>query len=114
MNIGKLDRRVTLQTRGGAKDAYGQNIESWSEVATVWCDKIDVVRAASELDSAANQEVTKRVSRFIIRYRSDIDGTFRLLFEGNYYLISQIAEIGRREGIEIVAIGTDSDFYQDA
>ena len=114
MNIGKLDRRVELQSKTGGTDAYGQPDENWATQATVWCDKIDVVRAASLLDSTAGQETTKFVSRFIIRYRTDIDGTWRLKFDNRVYEISQIAEIGRREGLEIVGIGMDSDFFQDA
>lgn len=114
MNIGKLDRKVALQIKTGTKDAYGQPDENWVTQSTVWCEKIDVVRAATLLDSTAGQETTKFVSRFIIRYRTDIDGTWRLLFEGRVYEISQIAEIGRREGLEIAAIGMDSDFFQDA
>lgn len=114
MIIGKLDREVQLQSRLNTKDGYGQEVQDWQIEDVVWCQKIDVVRATTELDKVGPTEVTKYVSRFIIRYRADINGTWRLKFEGRIYEITQIAEIGRREGLEIVAVGTDSDFYQNA
>jgi head-tail adaptor len=33
---GELTERVTLQSRSVAKDAYGQDTITWTDVATVW------------------------------------------------------------------------------
>ena len=38
MDIGKFDKRVTLQNRSATLDDYGQQINSWSDVATVWAN----------------------------------------------------------------------------
>lgn len=36
MNIGRLDKRVTIQSRTTVKDVYGQPLDTWSDIATVW------------------------------------------------------------------------------
>lgn len=36
MRIGQMNQRVTIQRRSATKDAYGQEIDSWIEVAEVW------------------------------------------------------------------------------
>jgi SPP1 family predicted phage head-tail adaptor len=38
MDIGKLDKRIKLQSRSATLDDYGQQIDSWSDVATVWAN----------------------------------------------------------------------------
>jgi SPP1 family predicted phage head-tail adaptor len=40
--------------------------------------------------------------RFWIRHRSDVVGTDRIVYEGVAYDIQHIAEIGRREGLDIL------------
>lgn len=111
MDIGKLDTRIQLQHVTTAKDSYGQPIETWATTATLWAQKIDVVRAAVSLENQVDMENTKYVSRFIIRHRNDVDGKARIVCEGRTYLITQIASIGRLQGLEIVALSTDSNDY---
>ena len=38
MDIGKLNKRITLQSRSATLDDYGQELNSWSNVATVWAN----------------------------------------------------------------------------
>lgn len=38
MNIGKLDKQITIQTLDSVKDSYGNQTESWSDLATVWAN----------------------------------------------------------------------------
>lgn len=38
MQIGKLDKRITLQSRSSTLDDYGQEINAWVDVATVWAN----------------------------------------------------------------------------
>lgn len=38
MNIGRFDKRITIQSRSATLDAYGQEIDSWSDVASVWAN----------------------------------------------------------------------------
>lgn len=36
MRIGQMNQRITIQRRSATKDAYGQEIDSWIDVAEVW------------------------------------------------------------------------------
>lgn len=38
MEIGRLNKRITVQRRSATKDDYGQEQNSWSAVATVWAN----------------------------------------------------------------------------
>ena len=38
MDIGSLDKRITLQSRSATLDDYGQELNSWTNVATVWAN----------------------------------------------------------------------------
>lgn len=38
MEIGRLNRRISLQQRSGTLDAYGQQLTTWSTIATVWAN----------------------------------------------------------------------------
>jgi len=38
MDIGKLDKRITLQVRSATLDDYGQELNSWTNLATVWAN----------------------------------------------------------------------------
>ena len=38
MDIGRLNKRITLQRRSGVLDGFGQLVNSWLDVATVWAD----------------------------------------------------------------------------
>lgn len=38
MDIGGFDKRITLQSRSSTLDDYGQQINAWADVATVWAD----------------------------------------------------------------------------
>lgn len=99
MRAGAMDRQITIQRRVLTKDSVGQDVESWVTDATVWCQVIPV-GGKERLTSA--HEVIEFDTRFRIRYRSSLDTTYRVVFEGQEFDIFSIAEIGRREGLEIM------------
>jgi SPP1 family predicted phage head-tail adaptor len=35
---GRLDQKVTIQTRSASLDAYGQQVNTWSDLLTVWAN----------------------------------------------------------------------------
>lgn len=101
MKAGNLDRRITLYHRAMSQDAQGQQVETWpAAYATVWAEKLDV----RGREYFAAQGVQGDLStRFRIRWRSDVLVTDRLTLDGLEYGITQVSEIGRREGLEIFA-----------
>jgi SPP1 family predicted phage head-tail adaptor len=75
---GELTERVTLQSRSVAKDAYGQDTITWTDVATVWAR----VRAVSGREFfAAAQVQQEQTVKVVIRKRADVAATWRLLWQ---------------------------------
>lgn len=99
MRAGRLDRRLTIQSRTTAADAQGQQIETWSDVATVWASKRDLRGREYFAANATNADVS---TTFEIRYRSDVTVLHRVVCEGTTYDVQQVSEIGRREGLQII------------
>ena len=65
MDIGKLDKRIQLQSKSATLDEYGQQINSWSTVATVWAN-VKPISGREKLRSMAMQlELTHTVA---VRY----------------------------------------------
>lgn len=100
MRAGSLDRRVTIQARTLTSDAQGQQIETWSDVATVWGRRLDL-RGREFI--AAETKQGEATCTFEVRYRSDVTVLNRLVCEGRTYDIVHVAEIGRRQALQIVA-----------
>ena len=68
MSIGSRRKRVTLQNRGNTLDEYGQRVNTWVDVATVWAS-IEPVSGNERLHGLqVNSEITSKVET---RYRSE-------------------------------------------
>lgn len=91
---GKLDRRITLQAI--AREENGDPTDGqWQDVASVWAAKMDqnqVERFVSD------QTLAEAVRGYTIRYRTDVDPTWRIEDEHNdFWHIEGVAEgEGRR------------------
>lgn len=100
MAIGTLDRRVVLQTFSASQDEYGQDVNTWTTIATVWA----WVRYKSGGESVySNKETATADCIFTIRYRSGITEKHRIVYGGVNYDILHIAETGRRKFLDITA-----------
>lgn len=99
MRAGKMDRRVTIQSRSTAADAQGQQIETWTAVATVWASKRDLRGREYFAAQAVNADVN---TVFEIRHRTDVTVLHRVVCEGVTYDIQQVSEIGRRDGLSLI------------
>lgn len=106
MRAGALDRRVLIeQATAGAPSASGEVPLTWATLADVWASKEEL--SGRELFQA--QQVAAKVdTRFRVRYSSDIAAVtpsemYRLVCEGRTYDITAVLELGRREGLEILA-----------
>jgi len=101
MASGRLDRRITIQSKSVAKDSYGQNITTWSTFLTVWSNPVQ--REGRE-QTADNNRTTMRPITFRTRWNSTITNEMRIIWEGEYYKIEDIKELGRKEGLMINAM----------
>lgn len=100
MDAGKLDRLIDIQIRESIKDDYGASIPAWILHAKVWASKRDVRgREFWESDKVQSETTT----RFVVRYRSDLDVSMRVLYDSKAYRINGLKELGRRAYLEIMA-----------
>lgn len=103
LSAGKLDRRVTILRAGGAStDSWGED-DPGADVETVrWAS----VRPAPGTERFANAEnAATAVMRFVFRWEAGlVEPTDRLRHAGLTYDVKSVTEIGRREGIEVLAV----------
>ncbi len=98
MRAGPLDRRVTLQRPTEVQSASGEAQVTWADEGTVWAGRRDV-RAREFL---AGQQTSAEVEAiFTIRWRDDVGPKWRLLEGGKAWDITGIAQLGRRDGLEL-------------
>lgn len=100
--IGRMDRRIAIETPVEARDASGSLSRSWAALATVHAH---VRRSPGRefLAGGAVQDGGEIV--FVVRWREGITGKCRVLYAGAYYsVIGEPVEIGRRDRLEIKAL----------
>lgn len=98
MISGRLDRRITIQEYTETTNDYGETVKTWADVVTVWAE----VRQQSAREIWQAGKVAETEKMFRIRYRSGIDSTMRVVYDGkNYEITGEPREIGRRDGLEI-------------
>jgi SPP1 family predicted phage head-tail adaptor len=100
MRAGDLDRKVNLERYTLNQNDFGEPIETWSLIASVWASR--AILSGNETFES-DQTAALALYRFRMYYRSDLDATCRIVYEGRNYNIKFIAEIGRREGLDITA-----------
>jgi len=77
-----MNQRVTLLKREQGRDAAGQPVESWPEVATIWAG-VRFQTGAEVLRANAETSIVRVSIR--IRTRADIDGAWRVRYLGVEY-----------------------------
>lgn len=100
---GRFKDRVTILQPGRASSAkYGSSTVTFSELATVWAEVRDMLPSRAERISEG-LEISRRPCRVRMRWRADVRTDMRLRFRGADLRIVALAEIGRREVLEVVA-----------
>lgn len=104
MRSGELDRLITIEQATESTDAYGAPTLTWDPPANSWQVWAQVKPIRGQEYFAAQQVNARVDTTFRIRYRSDITTKMRISYGGEYYDIQSIIELGRREGLELMAI----------
>lgn len=103
VNASELDNLIELRHRALATpNAHGEKFESWpTSYAQVWAKKTDLTGQKRYL---AQQFSAEQMTEFRLRWRDDIAQTDHLvnLDSEETYELLQIAEIGRREGLDLL------------
>lgn len=101
MRAGRLDRRITIQGKSTTQSDSGEEVVSWVDVATVWAEKVE--NRGSER-FATRQFVGHAVTTFRFRWSSTVavvTTEHRISYDGREFDITDVREIGRREGLEV-------------
>lgn len=109
-----LDRRIDIERKTATQNGYGQEVENWSKIATRRPAAVKPVRGDERY--VADQFVAKQQVEFTIRWAaivSDVSPLDRIIYpsvtnpaevdDPNVYDIIEVSELGRREGLRIIA-----------
>ncbi len=95
----RMDRKITIQEPTTTTNDYGEKETTWSELASVWAD----VKQQSARETWGAGKIAETEIAFKIRHRTGIDETCRVVYDSINYDITGIREIGRQNGLEIMA-----------
>lgn len=81
MRAGRLRHRITIQYHGTiSRDAAGQEVITWVDLATVWANVQASQGAREVFVSRADQEQATSTHVVRMRYRGDVDVKMRILW----------------------------------
>lgn len=115
MRAGRLDRRITIESHTQAQDAYGGVTDSWATLVTNL--PAEVLAQSGSEPFQSEQHVYRTFKKFRIRWRTDVKIRDRVKYTRDrtgsdvteIYNIVDIIELGRREGLMLVAEAEVSD-----
>ena len=99
MEVGKLDRLITLETNTTTRSKSGQAVSTWGNPQDVWANvRYQTPREAFQGD----QNKALQTAVFTIRYRTEVSAAkSRVIHDGQTYNITGVAEVGRRQGLQL-------------
>lgn len=93
VRAGRLNRRVTIERSTRSQNSYGEEVDSWSTLATRWASI--VYSKGSEVYPFGAEKGKKPVS-IMLRHGSDIDDIScndRVVFESRVFDIESVANV---------------------
>ena len=98
-----MDRRIGIERATLTTNAYGERVETWGALATVWADVTYRVGGSESIQS--EQIFSEQRVNFTIRYSntlSNLKTSDRVTYNNEIYQIEGVQEIGRNEGIRLI------------
>lgn len=89
MRAGTLRERVEIQSKSVARNAYGEEVITWTELDTVWASVEPMTGVEFYEESAERSTVNTRIR---IRRRSDVSPDDRVLHGSDVYDIRAVIE----------------------
>lgn len=99
--VGPMNRSVSIQQATETRSAEGDVIETWATIRG-WRAARKDVRGAERMRS--DQELAERTSVFTGRWFAGLTAKMRLWHDDMAWDVTGIAEIGRREFLEVTAV----------
>lgn len=92
MDVGKLDKRITLQKLADGEDAYGQPAQIWTDVIRIWASIEDISGRQYFAAQAAQNPVETKIT---VRYRPGIAASMRAVHGSDVYDVHAVLGQGR-------------------
>ena len=94
MRIGPLRHYVTIQYAAVSQDAYGEPIETWTNLATNPNDWANVSsRSSGERFISGAEQLRAEISHTVrMRYRSDVTVQMRIIYNSRYLYIENVID----------------------
>jgi SPP1 family predicted phage head-tail adaptor len=93
MNSGELRHRIKIQKLEKNQDTFGQPVESWPDVATVWASVEPLVGRQFFEAETITHELTHKIK---LRYRQGVTPSMRVKFGDRYFQIVSIINYQER------------------
>lgn len=100
MEIGRLDREITIESFTVTRNELMEEVKAWSTFYECWAE-VRPVRAQERYEDGNLRAERQKVFR--IRWREGIGSTMRIRYDDLIWNIRGVTEIGRREGLDILA-----------
>ena len=105
-NPGRMNRRLTFQSRTMTRDAAGGRVETWADAFDAWAEILSHKAAEKVL---GDSERTDDERNFRIRYRSGIAaGSHRVLYQLKFYDITGVIEEGIQDRLVLTCRSVQS------
>ncbi|MBF0417204.1 MAG: phage head closure protein [Magnetococcales bacterium] len=103
---GELNYRIIIQRKSSSKDTFGQNVQSWTTLDTVWAN----IATVNGREDNVGQLVSMVTSRITIRWNASYSDTrnvsgYRITCEGRIFNIQSV--LPDRVGGKIVFLATE-------
>lgn len=87
--IGQMRHRVVIQQYSAARNSHGEEILTWSTLATVWAEVLQTTGGSDEGEQAKRQ-TAKTAAVFRMYYRAGLNEKMRLFWGGKVWNIRSI------------------------
>lgn len=104
MNIGRLDKRISILVRNASPNSYGAVTDAWTHAFNAWAT-VKYVKLSEDYRGDFN--LGEQVVEFTIRYNSQVTTSNKIEYGGSTYDVMQIGIIGRNEGMTMRCKATD-------
>lgn len=90
MDVGKLDKRITIERKEATKNAAGEKVNNWVKVKTVWAN----IRFERGMEAIRNgKDTAVRRASMRIRVRKDVDESMRVVYQRQAYNIHSVLPV---------------------
>lgn len=88
-SAGSLNRRITIQSQSTSQDKYGQPVQTWNDILSVWAS----IRPATGREVYASQGFVAQLSHVISLRYPDVTvlTNMRVLYDSRVFLIHGIS-----------------------